>query len=94
MGGKQPFCCLPSSPQLLLCQCSPLLPLHPSGQSSSLPLLQANLRRAYSNFNEEILESCAKQAEYRSIVFALCYFHAALLERKKVRTGPHQTTWG
>lgn len=56
--------------------------------------MQANLRRAYSNFNEEILESCAKQAEYRSIVFALCYFHAALLERKKVRTGPHQTTWG
>ena len=45
--------------------------------------LKANLRRAYNQFNEEILESCAKQAEFRSIIFALCYFHAALLERKK-----------
>ena len=34
-----------------------------------------------------MLESCAKQAEYRSIVFALCYFHAALLERKKFGVG-------
>ncbi|KAL6747291.1 flagellar outer dynein arm heavy chain beta [Haematococcus lacustris] len=49
--------------------------------------LKANLRRAYNQFNEEILESCAKQAEYRSIVFALCYFHAALLERKKFGVG-------
>jgi dynein heavy chain len=34
-----------------------------------------------------MLESCAKQAEYRSIVFALSYFHAALLERKKFGVG-------
>ncbi|PNW78281.1 hypothetical protein CHLRE_09g403800v5 [Chlamydomonas reinhardtii] len=49
--------------------------------------LKANLRRAWNNFNEEILESCAKQAEFRAIVFALCYFHAALLERKKFGVG-------
>lgn len=49
--------------------------------------LKANLRRAYNNFNEEILESCAKQAEFRCIVFTLCYFHAALLERKKFGVG-------
>eukprot|EP00201_Polytomella_parva_P017476 CAMPEP_0175071536 /NCGR_PEP_ID=MMETSP0052_2-20121109/19298_1 /TAXON_ID=51329 ORGANISM="Polytomella parva, Strain SAG 63-3" /NCGR_SAMPLE_ID=MMETSP0052_2 /ASSEMBLY_ACC=CAM_ASM_000194 /LENGTH=4543 /DNA_ID=CAMNT_0016338719 /DNA_START=12 /DNA_END=13643 /DNA_ORIENTATION=- len=49
--------------------------------------LKANLRRAYCLFNEEILESCAKQAEFRSIIFALCYFHAALLERKKFGVG-------
>ncbi|KAF5834390.1 hypothetical protein DUNSADRAFT_8976 [Dunaliella salina] len=49
--------------------------------------LKANLRRAYNQFNEEILESCAKQAEYRSIIFALCYFHAAMLERKKFGVG-------
>ncbi len=30
----------------------------------------------------------APQAEYRCIVFALCYFHAAMLERKKVRAAP------
>ncbi len=49
--------------------------------------LKANLRRAWNNFNEEILEGCAKQAEFRAIVFALCYFHAALLERKKFGVG-------
>ena len=27
------------------------------------------------------------QAEYRSIIFSLCYFHAALLERKKFGVG-------
>jgi dynein heavy chain, axonemal len=49
--------------------------------------MQANLLRAWSNFNEEILESCAKQGEFRSIVFGLCYFHACLLERKKFGVG-------
>lgn len=49
--------------------------------------LKANLRRAYCQFNEEMLESCAKQAEYRSIIFSLCYYHAALLERKKFGVG-------
>lgn len=27
--------------------------------------LKANLKRAYANFSEEMLESCAKQAEFR-----------------------------
>lgn len=49
--------------------------------------LRPNLRRAYLNFNEEIMESCAKQAEFRTIIFALCYFHAAILERKKFGVG-------
>lgn len=49
--------------------------------------LRANLRRAYANFTEESLEGCAKQQEFRSVVFALCYFHAALLERKKFGVG-------
>jgi dynein heavy chain len=29
----------------------------------------------------------AAQAEFRTIIFALCYFHAALLERKKFGVG-------
>jgi hypothetical protein len=33
------------------------------------------------------MESCAKQAEFRTIIFALCYFHAAILERKKFGVG-------
>ena len=49
--------------------------------------MKANLRRAWNNFTEEMLEACAKQAEFKSIVFALCYFHAALLERKKYGVG-------
>lgn len=49
--------------------------------------LKPNLLRAYNEFNEEILEGCAKQAEFRSIIFALCYFHAVLLERKKFGVG-------
>ena len=48
---------------------------------------QANLRRAYGQFNEELMEGCAKQAEFRAIIFALSYFHAALLERKKFGVG-------
>ena len=34
-----------------------------------------------------LLQGCAKQAEFRAVVFALCYFHAALLERKKFGVG-------
>ena len=49
--------------------------------------MQANLLRAYGQYSEELLEGCAKQAEYRVIVFALSYFHAALLERKKFGVG-------
>ena len=33
------------------------------------------------------MEGCAKQAEFRAIMFALSYFHAALLERKKFGVG-------
>ena len=49
--------------------------------------LQANLARAYENFSQDMLESCAKQAEFQSVVFALSYFHAALQERKKFGVG-------
>jgi len=49
--------------------------------------MKANLLRAFGNFTDEMFESCAKQAEFKSIVFALCYFHAAILERKKFGVG-------
>ena len=49
--------------------------------------MKPNLLRAYNNFSEEMFEACAKQAEFKAIVFALCYFHAALLERKKFGVG-------
>jgi dynein heavy chain len=34
--------------------------------------LQANLTRAWNNFNEEILEGCAKQGEFRCASRLLC----------------------
>jgi len=49
--------------------------------------MKQNLARAYGNFSEEMFEACAKQAEFKSIIFALCYFHAAILERKKFGVG-------
>jgi dynein heavy chain len=49
--------------------------------------MKANLLRAYGNFSDDIFEACSKQAELKAIIFALCYFHAALLERKKFGVG-------
>ena len=49
--------------------------------------MKQNLARAYGNFNEEMFEACAKQSEFKTIIFALCYFHAAILERKKFGVG-------
>jgi len=45
--------------------------------------MQANLKRSMNYFNDEMLEECSKQAEFKSITFGLCYFHAVLLQRKK-----------
>lgn len=69
--------------------------------SPSHCFLQANFKRAYGQFNDDFLEGCAKQTEFRSLVFALSYFHAALLERKKfgvgnlpgARSGPPLGPW-
>ncbi|KNC98870.1 uncharacterized protein SPPG_09316 [Spizellomyces punctatus DAOM BR117] len=48
--------------------------------------MQANIHRALDNFTQESLERCSKDAEFRGILFALCYFHAAILERRKFGT--------
>jgi dynein heavy chain, axonemal len=63
---------------------------------SHCALFQANLKRAYGQFNEDFIEGCAKQAEFRSVIFALCYFHAAIVERKKFGVGnlPAATSGG
>ncbi|XP_031336595.1 dynein beta chain, ciliary isoform X1 [Photinus pyralis] len=45
--------------------------------------MQANLHKAFSNFNQETLEQCGKEAEFKVILFALCYFHAVVAERRK-----------
>eukprot|EP01028_Stygiella_incarcerata_P003513 TRINITY_DN1708_c0_g1_i1.p1 TRINITY_DN1708_c0_g1~~TRINITY_DN1708_c0_g1_i1.p1 ORF type:complete len:4499 (-),score=1316.34 TRINITY_DN1708_c0_g1_i1:2775-16271(-) len=48
--------------------------------------LKANLLRAYANFNQDSLESCMRQNDFKTILFALCFFHALILGRR--RFGP------
>ncbi|VVD05320.1 unnamed protein product [Leptidea sinapis] len=43
----------------------------------------ANLHKALDNFSQETLEMCSKEAEFKSILFSLCYFHAVVAERRK-----------
>uniref|UniRef100_A0A7S2NI24 Dynein heavy chain n=1 Tax=Haptolina brevifila TaxID=156173 RepID=A0A7S2NI24_9EUKA len=45
--------------------------------------LKANLKRAYLNFTEAIWENSTKQAEYKALIFALCFFHSVACERRK-----------
>ncbi|XP_077291064.1 dynein heavy chain at 93AB [Arctopsyche grandis] len=45
--------------------------------------MQANLHKALDNFNQETLEMCGKEAEFKVILFSLCYFHAVVAERRK-----------
>ncbi|XP_067673689.1 dynein beta chain, ciliary-like [Haliotis asinina] len=43
----------------------------------------ANLHKALDNFNQDTLEMCARETEFKSILFSLCYFHAVVCERRK-----------
>uniref|UniRef100_H2Y9A0 Dynein axonemal heavy chain 11 n=1 Tax=Ciona savignyi TaxID=51511 RepID=H2Y9A0_CIOSA len=45
--------------------------------------MTANLHSALDNFNQDTLEMCAKESEFKSILFSLCYFHSAVAERRK-----------
>lgn len=43
----------------------------------------SNLHKALDNFDQETLETCSKEVEFKTILFALCYFHACIAERRK-----------
>ncbi|XP_031848127.1 dynein beta chain, ciliary [Nomia melanderi] len=45
--------------------------------------IQANIHKALDNFSQETLESCSKETEFKAVLFALCYYHAVLAERRK-----------
>ncbi|WIA33430.1 hypothetical protein OEZ86_006562 [Tetradesmus obliquus] len=48
--------------------------------------LRANLMRLYNGISEDSFKACRTTAKYQKLLFALAYFHSALLERRKFRT--------
>ena len=45
--------------------------------------LKANMLRAYGSFTEAIWDNTSKPAELKSMIFALCFFHSVVCERRK-----------
>lgn len=45
--------------------------------------IKANLKRLYQLITEEQFNVCQTKDKYKKLLFALCFFHAVLLERKK-----------
>ena len=44
---------------------------------------KANLMRALALFNDDNMEQCQKDREYKALLFHLCVFHAIMVERRK-----------
>jgi len=45
--------------------------------------LKANMLRAYMLFDNTVWDNSSKQGELKAIVFALCFFHSVVCERRK-----------
>ncbi|MCJ8728742.1 hypothetical protein PDJAM_G00007970 [Pangasius djambal] len=45
--------------------------------------MNASLHAALHNFNQETLEMCSHEQEFKALLFSLCYFHACVSERRK-----------
>ena len=47
--------------------------------------LRANMLTLYNLVSEEQFARCGQQFKYKKLIFALCWFHSVLLERKKFK---------
>ncbi|XP_069857585.1 dynein axonemal heavy chain 2 isoform X2 [Dipodomys merriami] len=56
---------------------------HPDFPISILQGLKANMTRLYQLMTEPQFTRCIRPAKYKKLLFALCFFHSVLLERKK-----------
>ena len=45
--------------------------------------LKTNMKRLYQLITEQQFVRCHKQDKYKKLLFALCFFHSVLLERRK-----------
>lgn len=45
--------------------------------------LRANLNRALAQFSDQTWDGSSKQTEFKAVMFALCFFHSVIVERKK-----------
>ncbi|XP_042285828.1 dynein axonemal heavy chain 11 isoform X2 [Thunnus maccoyii] len=45
--------------------------------------MHANLHAALDNFDQDILDTCSREQEFKTILFSLCYFHACVAQRRK-----------
>ena len=45
--------------------------------------LRPNMLRAYGTFTEAVWDACPKQSELKAIIFALCFFHSVVCERRQ-----------
>jgi dynein heavy chain len=45
--------------------------------------LKANLIRSFNSFTDAMLDDCEKPKEYRSLLYALCFYHAIVQDRRK-----------
>lgn len=50
-----------------------------------LPLqgLKANMKRLYQLIGEATFPRCSADFKYKKLLFALCFFHSLLIERRK-----------
>ncbi|KAG9260637.1 dynein heavy chain 1, axonemal [Astyanax mexicanus] len=45
--------------------------------------IKANLLKTYMSLSDDVINSCSKTAEFKSLLLSLCLFHAIAIERRK-----------